>query len=261
MDKKEILKYVRKCDRELIDTLAQHYGSQSTYEQEHLPNKRKYLANVIADEKDSKVAEKLKLHCEELAELQEDLEKLKEQAQELKKNYKNKEIEIKEAKEAIANTKIIQLQKLQKDLLDKKQVKEIQSKYEELEKTKQAERDKKIRENQRKKAIVAYSEGVLAALIDGVEAEFAEETNKVVEITGKYYEKMEETGELMNESYSAICEGLKNVMKKRPLKKKEVKESYSEKSELNAVESEQLKKLESTMNTVQAQIQELKTAA
>ena len=211
MDKKEILSYVRKCDRELIDVFAQYYESRSTFEQESLSNKRKYLANVIVEEDDSEIVEELKNYCEELAELNDDLKALRKEVATLKETCKSKEEEVKEFKETIKVTKIKKLQTLQKELLNEKQVKEIKSKYDELEEIKQIEKAKKFRKSERRKALLAYSRGVLSALIDGVEREFSEKTNEIIKTTGKYYEHVKNEGKVdlfTIETYSVMCQGL-----------------------------------------------------
>ena len=189
----QIVDYLKKCDRELLDTLASHYDSSKTYNEGKLSTKRMFLANTISSNEDHEIADKLKEYCEEVAQLQQELEELKREAQKFKEAYKEKEEKVKEVKETIAATKIAKKQTFQKDLLTEEQLVKVQDKYEELEQIKQAERARKIREKQKEKALIEYAKGVALAVLDKEEAEYIETANnlanRTIELTKKYCEE------------------------------------------------------------------------
>ena len=192
-DQQKIVDYLKKCDRELIDTLASHYDCSYTYKTDHLQTKRGSLASAISNAKDHEIADKLKEYCEEVAQLQQELEEFKREAQKLKEAYKEKEEKVKEVKETIAATKIAKKQTFQKDLLTEEQLAKVQDKYEQLEQIKQVERAKKTREKQKKKALIEYAKGVALAVLDKEEAEYIEAANnlanRTIELTKKYCEE------------------------------------------------------------------------
>lgn len=165
IDKKELKKWIKDCDKALLDNILAYFKDEEGVKASAISTKRNKVVDLVVNRDDKKIATLIRhasrsvtAHLTEISQTKKEYEEIKEKFDDIKDNYAEAKKGLKDEKEYIAEMSEMLIVEQDPDacaILQREQLKRNLVKA------------KKKRENIKRQGLIAFSRGVAVATIEG----------------------------------------------------------------------------------------------